>query len=61
MFLDIALLCVFYRFSPNGGKINQSEVTIKDISRYLLFATTMFEKEGRLNSGNHRGYVGFVC
>jgi len=49
------------KFKLLGEKLNQSEATIKDTNRYLLFTKTMFEQKGKLNSIKHKGYVGLVC
>lgn len=47
-------------FKLLGEKLNQSEATIKDSNRYLLFTKTMFEQKGNLNSIKHKGYAGLA-
>lgn len=43
-----------------GKKLIQSEATLNDTHRYLLFTKTTFEQRGKLNSIKHKGYAGFV-
>lgn len=72
--LAIALRCLFMNFLllPHvilhvvtfkllGKKLIQSEATINDTHRYLLFTKKPFEQRGKLNSIKHKGYAGFFC